>query len=457
MVTSISETTRLWEKALKKIEEKLNEKKTFDSWFADTYIYDINGSLITIAVKRPVAKVLLSGQYKQLILSTLADITDDNYEVAFVTYDEIANASKKSGITSKSSEKEVKAKYFENASIKFDLTFDNFVVGDCNKEAHKAAKYVAENDDILFNPLFIYSHSGLGKTHLLCAIGNKILERKPNAKILYIAANDLVEEYVKFLRAEKEGNSLKDFFKTVDVLLLDDVQFLAGKTRTEEMFFYIYQDMIGKNKKVIITSDRQPIELNNLEDRLVTRFKQGLTVSIKEPDLDTCAGIFKAKLLDYGIPEDRVDPLVINFVAEKFNKDIREIEGVAKRLKFFSLDGEKITVESAITVIGEIRGGNEVENTINIQKIINVVADYYKISPAQLASKVRTGQVALARHIAMYLIRRHLDVSLERIGDAFGGKDHTTVMSGINRVDKELKTNEQLRQAIDELEANLNK
>ena len=456
MVTSISETTRLWEKVLKKIEVKLNEKKTFDSFFADSYIHSISGSVITVVAKGPVAKVLLSGQYNNLISETLADITEDNYTLVFVTPDEIKEERVANTPVIKNNLPKSSGSYFVGAQIKKELTFDNFVVGDCNKEARQAALYVAKNGGTTFNPLFIYSHSGLGKTHLLHAIANEIVTtRMPNANILYITANDFVEEYIKFVKAEKDGKSPRDFFKDVDVLLFDDIQFLSDKVRTEEMFFYIYQDMINKGKRIIITSDRQPIELKGLEDRLVTRFKQGLTVSITEPDVETCAEIFKAKLREKGIGEEKIDPPVVNFFAEKFNKDVRELEGAVNRLIFYAFtleESDKITMDVAIKAVGSIKGGNEVATQLNEQKIINVVADYYNITPSQITSKVRTGQIALARHIAMYLIRNNLDVPLKKIGDMFGGKDHTTVMSAISKVDKELKTNNQLKQAIEELE-----
>ena len=238
-------------------------------------------------------------------------------------------------------------------------------------------------------------------------------------------------------------------------MLFDDIQFLEDKVKTEEMFFTVYQYMINSGKRVIITSDRQPIELKGLEDRLVTRFKQGLTVNIGEPNLETCAEIFISKMKERGISEEQIDPTVINFFASKFNKDVRELEGAANSLVFYSLslgDGERITMDMAIKAVGSIKGGNEVATQLSEQKIINTVASYYRLEPSQLTSKVRTGQIALARHIAMYLIRNHLDVPLKKIGDMFGGKDHTTVMSGISKVDKELKTDTQLKKAIEELE-----
>lgn len=455
MITSISECTRLWNKVLKKISDKLSDKKTFDSFFADSYIHEIKGSNIIVAVKSLVAKTMLNGQYRDLIQSIINDFTEEEYRFTVYTEDEIAEKNGKKA-TSEKQEDEQNSEYFKDAKLRSDLSFDNFVVGSFNKEAHTAAKYVAENGGTLFNPLFIYSNSGLGKTHLLHAIGNKVIAtRMPNAKILYINANEFTEEYIKFVRAERDSQSIRDFFKTVDILLLDDVQLLAGKVKTEEMFFYIYQDMINKGKRIIITSDRQPSELRGLEDRLVTRFSQGLTVKIDEPDKETCVQILRKKIADNGIDIGKVDDNVIYFLADKFSQNIRELEGAINRLMFYVINyaqADRITMDIAIEAIGSLKGGNDVANQLTGQKIINIVADYYNVTPSQITSKVRTGQLALARHIAMYLVKKHLDMPLTKIGELFGGKDHTTVINGIKKVEKELKTNEQLKKAIEELE-----
>lgn len=459
MVTSISESTRLWEKALKKIQEKIDDKKAFDSWFEKSYIYEVRGNVISVVVDNKVAKTLLSNQYSKLIQTIVNDLTDDEYIIKFYTEDELESRTVTTKV--KASEKEEEySDYFVDAKIHSNLTFDNFVVGAFNKEAHKAALYVAKNGGTLFNPLFIYSHSGLGKTHLLHAIGNEILKsRMPNAKILYITANDFVEEYIKFLKAEK-AEDMKSYFKNVDVLLIDDIQFLADKVKTEEMFFYVYQEMINKGKRVIITSDEQPTSLKGLEDRLITRFTQGLTVKISDPDRDACVAILKKKITESGLDLNKIDENVVYFLADKFSKDIRELEGAVNKLLFNALnlgENDVITMDVAIEAIGSLKGGKAVATQLSEQKIINTVADYYNLTPSMLTSKTRTGQIALARHIAMYLIRKHLDVPLKKIGDAFGGKDHTTIMSGIKKVEKELKTDEQLRKAVEELEQRMNK
>ena len=458
MVTTLSEMTRLWEKTLKRIKETINDNRTFDYFFANSYIEERDGDTLVIVAQHTVAKNVMQDKYSELIVDTISEFVEDVYKIRVITEDEISHKEGSDAPVEKK-EKRSKSIYFEGAELKPNLNFDNFVVGEFNKEAHNAALYVARNGGTLFNPLFIYSESGLGKTHLLHAIGNEVkAHRMPNANILYISANDFVEEYIKFVTGEKESQSLKDFFKTVDILLLDDVQLLAGRVKTAEMFFYVYQDLINKGKRIIITSDKQPNELKGLEDRLITRFTQGLTVKINEPDVDTCVEILKSKIATNGMQLEKFDTNVLYFLAEKFSRDVRELEGALNKIMFSCinlLDEEKITMDVAIKAVSSIKGGKNVATQLSEQKIINVVADYYNLTPSQITGKVRTGQVSLARHISMYLIRKHLDIPLKKIGDMFGGKDHTTVMSGISKVDKELKTNKQLQDAISELEERL--
>ena len=462
MVTTLSEMTKLWDNVLKSIKSKIDNKWTFDYFFANSYIDSRDGDTLIIVAQSTVAKAELKNKHTDLILDTISEFEDDIYTIRIVTEDELqSNKKHESGKSSQkvTVQEDDQPVFFKDSALKPELTFDTFVVGDCNKEAHKAALYVAKNGGSLFNPLFIYSHSGLGKTHLLHAIGNEIKRgRMPNAKIIYINTDDFVEEYIRFVRGEKESQSMKSFFKTVDVLLLDDVQIMAGKVKTAEMFFSIYQDLINRGKQIIITSDKQPSELKGLEERLITRFSQGLTVKIGEPDIDTSVEILKQKITTYGMDVEKFDANVLLFLAEKYPSNVRDLEGAVKNIFFSCIDlsdEERITMDVAIKAVGSIRGGKNIAAQLSEQKIINVVADYYNISPSDITGKVRTGQIALARHISMYLIRKHLDVPLKKIGDMFGGKDHTTVMSGISKVDKELKTNKQLQEAIEELEAKL--
>ena len=455
MSTSISEMARIWQQALKIIDKRLQERQIFDYFFADTYINEIQGDTIKVVVPNPTSEILLSSKYIEIIKDAVYEVTDTNYNIVF---EQLSDVGKSKTVIKQSEEEKEDSAFFKNADLKKELTFDAFVEGDFNKEAYRAATLISQNPGNVFNPLFIYSNSGLGKTHLLHAIGNYVKTKNPKAKILYINADDFVEEYVKFVKGEKGDETLKDYFSTIDVLLFDDVQLLANKVKTEEMFFYIYQKMINSNKQIVITSDRQPSELKGLEDRLISRFSQGLTVKINNPDQDTCVKILEKQIKAAGMKIDDFDPAVLYFYADKFSSNVRVLEGAFNRLIFYVSQMkvvDKVSLDVAIEAAQNITDVKNVAAQLTEQKIINVVADYYNFLPSQLTGKARTGQLALARHIAMYLIRINIDIPLNKIGHMFGGRDHTTVMNGITKVENMLKTDEALKAAINELQKRL--
>ena len=446
MINTLSEITKLWDKVLLKIKDKISDPRLFESFFEDSYIYEISGDTITVVVNSALASQLLSTKHYDLISDTVTELTETTFKIVFIEQDEVSK--KPSSVQPQPK----KIEYFKDSHLNSSLTFDSFVVGPCNREASQASLLVARNPGKMFKILFIHSHSGLGKTHLLHAIGNYILtEGNPNTKILYVSGSQFVEEYVKFARGEHESESLKDYVCSYDVFLFDDVQFLSDKKRTQEMFFSIYEKMINNGKQIVITSDRHPNEIKDLEERLVSRFNQGLVVSIKEPDQNTCVQILEKKIESTGLDITKFDESVLYFFADKFSKNVRELEGALNRLIFHVVNltnTDRVTLEIAAQAVEGLIGGNNIATELNEQKIINVVADYYSLNPSQITGKIRTGQIALARHIAIYLIRQNLDVSLKKIGEMFGGKDHTTVMHAIKHVESELKTNSEMKEAI---------
>lgn len=452
MAKTLAEITQLWDKTLSKLEKRISEPKVFDFFFKKSYIDNIEKDLITVVCNSALGVELMQIKYYSIIKETVNELSDNDYDLIFITRD-----LDKQVIDSKPKE----PTYFAYSKINRKLTFDNYIVGDFNREVAQAGMIVAKNPGTMFNPLFIHSNSGLGKTHLLHAIANYIQqEENPSAKILCISANDFVEEYIKFVRGDKESESLKDYICGFDVLLFDDVQFLADKVKTEEMFFNIYQRMVGEGKQIIITSDKHPNELKNIEERLVTRFNQGLVMNIKEPDRDSCVSILENKIESNGMDITKFDNSVLYFFADKFSKNVRELEGALNRLIFHVLnlkDSERITMDVAAEAVQTLVGGKNIATQMNEQKIINIVAEYYSLTPDQLVGKSRTGQIALARHIAMYVIRKDLDISLEKIGEMFGGRDHTTVINAVGHVDKELITDAQLKQAIEDIQKRINK
>jgi len=289
-------------------------------------------------------------------------------------------------------------------------------------------------------------------------MGNYIKENSPVSRVLYISTDDFVDEFIKYVHGDKESETLKDFFKTVDVLLVDDIQFLADKTKTEEMFFYVFNALVNSGKQIVLTSDRHPSDLKGLEARLVSRFNSGLTINISEPDHNTCVAILKRKIEANGLDIRNFDQDVIEFFADRFSKNIRELEGALNRLLFYIINikqTQHIDMAVAVESVQPLIGSNGPKSGLTETKIINTVADYYNLTPSQLTGKIRTSQIAMARHISMYLIRTMMDVPFLKIGSLFGGKDHSTVMNGVDKVEKSLKTDTALVAAIDELQKRL--
>ena len=453
MITTISEKRQIWDRVLIGIQNEIMDPRIFDSFFNNSYIYSISGDTIVVSVNSKLAANLISTKYNDLISEVVAQTTQSKFKLVFMPESEIQASA--TPVTEKVEEKK---QFFVNSFINPKHTFDSFVVGQCNREASQASLMIASNPGKLFNPLFIYSQSGLGKTHLLHAIGNYIKENTPRLKVLYISTDDFVDEFVRSVRGDLEIEELRDSFKTVDVLLIDDIQFLADKNKTADMFFNVFNTMINLGKQVVLTSDRHPNDLKGLEARLVTRFNAGLSINIQEPDKETLLSILKMKIEANNLDITNFDDDVLDFIAEKFSKNIRELEGAINRLLFYSINikqSKHIDLPLAIESVSSIINVKETERMLSEERIIEVVADYYNLTVSQLKGNVRTSQLALARHISMYLIRTMLDVPFKKIGQTFGGKDHSTVMSAVEKVESNLKTNPQLSQAIHEIQNRL--
>ena len=271
---------------------------------------------------------------------------------------------------------------------------------------------------------------------------------------IHISTDDFIDEFIKSVRGDNEIEELKEYFRTVDVLLIDDIQFLAQKNKTAEMFFNIFNIMINNGKQIVLTSDCHPNNLKGLEQRLVTRFNAGLSIDIKSPDKETLLQILKLKIEANDLDINNFDNDVLEFFATKFSNNVRELEGAINRLLFYTINikqCKRITMQVAIDSVSSIINVRDTEALLNEERIIEVVADYYNLTVSQLKGNARTSQLALARHIAMYLIRSLLDVPFTKIGSVFGGKDHSTVMSAVNKVEKMLKTNASYNTAIVEI------
>jgi chromosomal replication initiator protein len=342
------------------------------------------------------------------------------------------------------------ADQIERARLNPLLTFDNFVTGKANQLARAAAMQVAENPGGSYNPLFLYGGVGLGKTHLIHAVGNGILARKPDAKVRYIHAEQYVSDVVRAYQ-RKAFDDFKRYYHSLDLLLIDDIQFFAGKSRTQEEFFYAFEALVAGRKQIIITCDTYPKELKDIEDRLVSRFASGLTVAIEPPELEMRVAILlkKAELERVELQED-----VAFFIAKNLRSNVRELEGALRKvLAFAAFHARPITVDLAREALKDLLSASTGQVTVEL--IQKTVADYYKIKVADMYSKRRPSAIAMPRQVAMYLAKELTQKSLPEIGELFGGRDHTTVLHAVRKIASNRAKDAELNHALHVLEQTL--
>ena len=413
-------------------------------------------SVFTISVPNSINKNMIDFRFKNKIEGILEAYTGQKVTLQVILDGEtegFLNQEKNSNNENISSGEHENASSFNEK-----FTFENFVIGTSNEYAAAAAISAAENPGRIYNPLFIYGNSGLGKTHLLNAIGNYALKKDPTLKVLYTTSEDFVNEFIQSLH----DNTITDFnykYRHIDILLIDDIQFLASKESTSENFFNIFNSLISNKKQIVITSDKHPRELKGMEARLVSRFTSGLTVSIDTPEFETSKAILRKKIevenVNYPITEE-----VLDFIASHFNTDVRELEGSLKRLLFYKLicnnHVDVIDLNFALEAFSDSYLEPVKKKELTVSNIKKCVADYYNLSVQQINSKARTANIIVARHIAMYLVRELIqDISFIQIGNEFGGRDHSTVMKACDKVQKNLEKDMNYRKAIADIKDKL--
>lgn len=446
----------IWVKCKEKFKESVNEK-IFDVWIKPIMPLEVTDTYYKVAVKNTFFKNMLEENYASVIEGILSGIMGKNIKLLIETMDNglIEPASQEQAPEAKQPKTQQQLLFSEKtgsqetveSNLNPKFVFETFVIGNSNRFAHAAAQAVANNPAHAYNPLFLYGGVGLGKTHLMHAIGNRIKQNNPSMKVLYTSSEKFTNEIINSIQ-NKNTEAFRKKYRNIDCLIIDDIQFLKGKEQTQVEFFHTFNALKDANKQIIISSDRPPREIETLEDRLRSRFDQGLTADIQPPDLETRMAILRTKAASDHIqmPND-----VITLLATNIATNIREIEGAyTKIVAYTSLMDMPITVETAQKVLTDM--GNTVKTrTITFEGIIKVVAEHYNIKEEELFNKKRTQNIAYPRQIAMYLCRELADLSYPRIGELFGGRDHTTVIHAYEKISKNKNTNLALQSELQEM------
>ena len=430
---------KLWENTLNIIKGEMSEV-SFNTWIKSCEPISISSNTIKISVPNVFTQDILEKRYKDLVINSIYSACSKQYDVEFLTESEIqeANSDKPSDSNEQSDKDSMSITVSDEMSSTLNpkYTFDSFVIGNSNRFAHAASLAVAESPAKAYNPLFIYGGVGLGKTHLMHAIGHYILQGNPNAKVVYVSSEKFTNELINSIKDDK-NEEFRTKYRSVDVLLIDDIQFIAGKERTQEEFFHTFNTLYESGKQVILSSDKPPKDIPLLEDRLKSRFEWGIIADISNPDYETRLAILRKKAQ---LDNILIDDEILSIIATRIDSNIRELEGTLNKLiATASLTNNQITMEMAEKAINDIV--SQKEKVISSEFIQETVGKYFNVNPKDLKGSKRSNDITFPRQIAMYLCRNVANMSLPQIGRDFGKRDHTTVMHACNKIEKEIKEN----------------
>jgi chromosomal replication initiator protein len=432
--------TPLWEKAKNEIRAKIGVT-SYETWFSSLHVKEKSPDTLVIETPDNFFKNWIVEHYEDCIQETLDTISTRNVHIEY----EVTGSREKIDETA-SIVPEIKKEEPAKVVLNNRFTFDNFVIGPSNRFACAASLAVAESPARAYNPLFIYGHVGLGKTHLVHSITHKVRQLHPHLKCCYMSSEKFTNELIDAIRHRSTANFRKKY-REMDVLLIDDIQFIAGKESTQEEFFHTFNNLHESKKQIIITSDRPPKEISNLEERLISRFAWGLITDIQPPDYETRIAILKkkAEIEPTTIPDD-----VIHFIAQEIKTNIRELEGALIRVVAYShLEGHPINIESARIILKDMV--RQTTKIISVEMIQKAVSEHFNIPVSELKAKKRNQHIVMPRQVAMYLCRQLGNMSLPEIGNAFGGKDHTTVLHSFRKIEGQLVSDITLKQVIHSL------
>ena len=434
------------EELIAKIKELLKPEVTkisYDTWIMPLDIRSIDGNHIVFTANSEFQKDFIENKYKSLIFNTLRYITNKDWTFSVVDLTKEDEDDSKDIITNNSNSSPAEIE-MNKSTLNPKYTFETFVVGNNNRFAHAAALAVGNKPAKSYNPLYLYGGVGLGKTHLMHAIGNRILENNSNANVLYVTSEKFTNQLINAIKDNK-NEFFRNKYRNIDVLLIDDIQFIAGKERVQEEFFHTFNSLYEDGKQIIISSDTPPRDIPFLEDRLKSRFEWGLLADISVPDYETRLAILRKKAQDESII---IDDIILSNIANKIDSNIRELEGVFNKIVArASLTHSPITIELAEKIINEFKYENE--KVISCDFIKETIAKYFSISKDDLSSNKRSNDIAFPRQIAMFLCREIANMSYPQIGEDFGGRDHSTVMHACRKIEKEVKEKTNTKLIVD--------
>lgn len=452
----------LWSNFLENIKESISSL-TYETWFRDTKLVSIRNNIALVVVPMPVHKKHLLENYKDIIEDKFNNLTGSTFNFDFILEEEweqmqnemVEFVKEKEIIKEESNNISSFKQDFGDTNLNKDYTFNNFIVGSSNRFAFTASMAVAEKPGKAYNPLFLYGKSGLGKTHLMHSIGNYLLENT-NLKVLYISSDKFVNDFINAVRSNDKDNfdkieAFKNKYRNIDVLMIDDIQFLGNATKGQEEFFHTFNELYNENKQIIIASDRSVDDLKMLENRLLTRFNWGLTANITPPDFELRMSIIERKIMHQESARD-VPKEVIEYIANNFASDVRQLEGAITRVFAYALMMNKgnVDLDTAVDALKDQLTDRSVYKN-DVHRIQTVVCDYFKVTINDIKGKKRSQNINYPRQVAIYLCRTMANESFPKIGTYFGGRDHSTIINAYKKIEKDLKTNEQLKVVIKEI------
>jgi len=430
----------VWNEVVARLKSRISQQSFEMLFSSEKKVYKVENNKFYVVVNSDHEKYMLDKFYVKDVIDTLLDVSGISYDVKFVTEDYVEKD--KQSFSLASADADIHKRYRGNLNRTY--TFDRFVAGKSNRLAYMVALQVAERPGEVANPLYLFGGVGLGKTHLMQAVGNYILDDDPNKQILYCTSEKFIDDY-RIASIEKKFDNFKKKYRDIDVLLIDDIQFLSKKEQTQTEFFNTFNDLYNENKQIIITSDRPASDFKDMMDRLTSRFEWGVQADIQVPDPQTRIEIMKKKLAGENISLDEFPEEVLEFIASKFHSNVRTLEGALKRLIFYAtINNSEFTLELANEALRNLIKEEKRKSKVDVKNIIKEVGAYYKVATTDITSKSRKRDIVLARQVAMYLTRELSEYSYPKIGSSFGGRDHTTVMHGCVKIEKALKENEVL-------------